>query len=187
MTTPATGFRVAARARRDSPDGKPNVPVPVDVYDDQDQLIETRTIDFRYPGDGAAMLLVAATGEDMDETEIISSLFKFLSRCISQEDNRFLRAQLGAGEIEAEDLSNMIGHVMEQWNGFPTRLNADSPQSPPSPGGSSTGRVVGPGSTLQQSPPIASSPTFDPGLSSESPTTVIPSRQSSAYPGSSPD
>lgn len=112
----------------------------------------TRIVVFNHPGEGAFMVLAGST----DGADSVQALFGVLKQGMARADYMYIRQLIREDKLTPGDLTDMISDAMEDWSGFPTQPSSDSPPSPPSSGGKSTGRARPSASTSPSSPSVAS-------------------------------
>lgn len=83
-----------------------------------------RVLIAHYPGEGAMFLMASSVG--MSDAELhnpAGALFTFLQQVFSDDgDYRWLRKQVALNRLDPrEQLMEMIGDMMSEWSGVPTR------------------------------------------------------------------
>lgn len=153
MSAPRS-FKLAVKANTVEKDAE-YPPVP---YEFEEADGSVRVVTAHYPGDGSLTILLAATGEDVAENEIVGSIFSFFQDTFSSDDNRYIRSKVRTGEIPAEMLVAIVQDMIEGWTSFPTPPRPGSTGSQRSTGTRSTGRARDRVSTPQTSLPAGSAP-----------------------------
>lgn len=107
---------------------------------------DARTVTARFPGDGALMLLIAASGGE-DGMAAATELFALLAETFDEADMAFLKKSYRSAILDTDMLMDLVMDMVERWSSFPTQPPSDSSPKRPSTGTKSTGRAPGKGST----------------------------------------
>lgn len=101
----------------------PDAVVDPELSEKKQQAARVRTCVARYPGEGAMITMAASVGmSDIELSNPAGALFVFLGQVFDTADYKFLRDQVKKSRLDLRaQLMPMVGDMMEEWSGVPTK------------------------------------------------------------------